>query len=50
MVESGSCSDAPPVFNDIAEVIPITVVLPYVVVLGDVASCVIVSQATVAAN
>jgi hypothetical protein len=39
----------PPIFNDIAEVIPTTVVFLHVVVLGDAASYVVVSQATIAA-
>jgi hypothetical protein len=45
------CSDAPPIINDIAEVIPITVVFPHVAVLGDAAPCVVViSKALVVTN
>jgi hypothetical protein len=46
----GSCTDASSIFNDIAEVIPITAIFPHGTVLGDAASCVVVNQATVAAN
>jgi hypothetical protein len=44
------CSDAPPIFNDITEVIPITAIFPYVAGLGDTVLCVVVSQVTIAAN
>jgi hypothetical protein len=44
------CSDAPPIFNDIAEVIPITTVFLHVAVLRNVASCVVVSQVAIVAN
>jgi hypothetical protein len=46
----GSCFDASPIFNNIEEVIPITTIFPYVTVLGDAVSCVVVYQATIAAN
>jgi hypothetical protein len=40
----------PPIFNDIAKVIPIMALFLHGVVLGNAASCVIVSQTAVAAN
>jgi hypothetical protein len=44
------CSDASPIFNDIAEVILITAVFPHVAILGNAVLCVIVSQMAVASN
>jgi hypothetical protein len=38
------------IFNDIVEVITIKDIFPHVAILGDATLCIIVSQATVAAN
>jgi hypothetical protein len=46
----GPCSDTPPIFNEVVEVILIKAVFPHVAVLRDVTACIIVSEATVAAN